>query len=146
MQNWEILPPYEDAETQMLSALLYPLWPLLSWPILLARRGPEHRYIRFHAWQAVNLGALGTLILVAATILFVLMVKWIPWLGSLGLGTSFVLGFVVLIAGWLLLLGYQMLLAWRAQQGQIFMLPIIGARAREKVYQAEAALVPRQEA
>lgn len=133
----EILPPYEDAETQMLTALMYPLWLFFSGPILWLRRGPDHRYARFHAWQALLLGAGGTLALGVAGGLFLLLVKLIPVLGRLGLGISFVIGFSLLTLGWLVLLGYQFLCAYRAQQGRVFELPFIGERARALVFEGE---------
>ena len=116
----------------MLAGLPYVVWPLGSAFILLSRKR-EEPFLHYHAVQALAAGGVLAAVLLVLMLGLFLTFRVMP--GSAQYGGA-VLGMTVMFGGGALLLGVLMtaiFLGWRATEGEMLRLPIIGDFAEEKM-------------
>ena len=116
----------------MLAGLPYVVWPIGSAFILLSRKR-EEPFLHYHAVQALAAGGIlaGTLIVLMLGLFLTFRVM--P--GSAQYGSA-MLSMVVMFGGGALLMGVLLtaiFLGWRATEGEMLRLPIIGDFAEEKM-------------
>lgn len=120
----EIAAPIDNAELMWASAS-YIFWPVLPGPLLLTAKR-EQPFLRFHFVQSLVFGFLMT---VASTIFTVVIYYFYRGAGTPNdiAGGVF---YVVLFSGWLLGMmfccAWFLIFAWRAGQGHVFKILIIG--------------------
>lgn len=127
----KVLPPISDDE-KMLAGLPYVVWPVGSAFILLSRKR-EEPFLHYHAVQALAAGGVLAVALLALMLGLFLTFRVMP--GSAQYGGA-VLGMTVMLGGGTLLMGVlltALFLGWRATEGEMLRLPIIGDFAEEKM-------------
>jgi len=116
----------------MLAGLPYVVWPIGSAFILLSRKR-EDPFLHYHAVQALAAG--GVLAAALLVLMFGLFLIFRVMPGSAQYGGA-VLGMTVMFGGGALLLGVlftAIFLGWRATEGEMLRLPVIGDFAEEKM-------------
>jgi uncharacterized membrane protein len=127
----KVLPPISD-DDKMLAGLPYVVWPIGSLFILISRK-KEDPFLHYHAVQALLAGGvLGALLMILTLGLF-LVFRIMP---SSAHYLSAMFGMAVMLGGGALLLGVllsALFLGWRATEGEMLRLPLIGDFAEEKM-------------
>lgn len=116
----------------MLAGLPYVVWPIGSAFILLSRKR-EDPFLHYHAVQALAAGGVLAAALLVLMLGLFLVFRVMP--GSAQYGGA-VLGMMVMFGGGTLLMGVllsALFLGWRATEGEMLRLPIIGDFAEEKM-------------
>lgn len=116
----------------MLAGLPYVVWPIGSAFILLSRK-KEEPFLNYHAWQALLAGGVMAVTLAVLTLALFLFFRVMP--GSTHYA-SVTFGLLVMCGGGALLLGVllaALFLGWRATEGEMLRLPVLGDFAEEKM-------------
>lgn len=130
----KILPPLQE-EDNMIAALSYPFWFVVSWLVLLSHK-KEEPFVKFHAIQSLLFG-----IFISFASLLLIAVLWgvfqlVPsigkmlsgevWKGYMWKGLFFIIiltiFYFIFIVGCVIVYYY----AYRAYKGDYFKIPIIG--------------------
>jgi uncharacterized membrane protein len=144
----EVLPPLGE-DDKMLAGLCYPLWPFAGpWALFTHRR--KELFVYFHALQGIYLGA-ATTVISFFSLLFVYLIFFfrnpkniidpkVKFDGQVTCGTASVIVLMFLLLALMFVLFYNLWLGWKASQGKIFRLPLIGDIAYTKMDQVRSRL------
>jgi uncharacterized membrane protein len=116
----------------MLAGLPYVVWPIGSIFILISRK-KEDPFLHYHAVQALLAGGILGILLIGLVVGLSLLFRVMPGSAQY-LSAAF--SMVVMLGGGALLMGVlfsALFLAWRATEGEMLRLPMIGDFAEEKM-------------